>query len=595
MKINRIQQRLNSETSKKSSNTDTFIKINLDGKERLLPPSQIDKIVDVGERFDLERQNCNFYRILGTINPSATNALFNLDSLSGVNTWRGLNDFVFLDTSFPKNSNVNDSTDLTYQDSIKNNLYEVDGWFGHREPDKTKSGLHKFYDMEPTRKRFSFLQDIVPYNGKLGDTPVKNWELTITYPAKKESNHSMVIGGLLILNAVPALVSTKQMTAFGMGCIHNLIIGDTVKITGTNGYDGTHTVVRLGLDNGDLKEYYFVIELPTNGTVSSNSRMKRIVNGFESEYYFRIFKKVKTRNKSIIEKDDCELYKLAFSENVFNDGIVQFVFDEDIDITGLVDNLGRPLSELYLTKIKTSSNDLFSRISSGIETPFIPDLKDSNSKAYLRDIPAINLIHNGGNTPNSLPFPTSNSLEHNINIDKTNEFYGDLVEYNIFEVQETVLAEVAHRFNTNSRETATNFSYYDTIGANPKTTTINLGPRQEGYFYKPHKLIRIREFSPYVEMGDSNTVGMPSYVVKLDDGRYLWRDLLSIGYNQSDEKALDYPFLNESHYIYLNDCFYVRRQDAFNDWGLYYNGFPADPIGERITDKYTINSEDDVC
>ena len=595
MSINRIQQRLNSETSKKSSNTDTFIKINLDGKEKLLPPDQIDKIVDVGERFDLERQSSNYYRILGTINLSSSNPLFNLDSLTGVNTWKGFNDLVFLDKSFPKNNNVNDLTDINYEESIYNNLLETDGWFGYNEQDKTKSGLCNFYDMEPTRNRFSFLQDIKPYNGKIGDTPVKNWDLTITYPSRKDSNHPMVKNGLLILNATPALVSTKEMTAFGMGCVHNLIIGDTVKITGTNGYNGTHTVVRLGLDNGDLKDYYFVVELPPSGSVSSNSRMKRMVNGFESEYYFRIFKKVQTRNKTMIEKDDCELYKLSFSENIFNDSIVQFVFNEDIDITGLVDNLGRPLSELYLTKVKTSSNGLFTRISSGIETPFIPDLKDNNSKAYLRDIPAINLIHNGGNSQNSLPFPTNNPLEYKIDMDKTNEFYGDLVEYNIIEVKETILAEVAHRFNTNSRETQTNFSYYKTVGLNPTKETINLGPRQEGYFYKPHKLIRIREFSPYVEIGDSNTLGIPSYAVKLDDGRYLWRDLLSIGYNQSDEKALDYPFLNGSHYMYLNDCFYIRRQDAFNDWGLYHTAFPPDPLGERMTDKYTINSEDEVC
>jgi hypothetical protein len=595
MSINRIQQRLTVETSKKSNNTDTFIKINLDGKEKLLPPDQINKIIDIGERFQSERESCNFYRILGTINTSSTNALFNLDSISGINTWKGFNDFEFLDQSFPKNKNNTDLNDLTYSESIKNNLIEINGWFGYYDTDKKKIGMTKFYDMEPTRERFSFLQDIAPYNSKLGDKPVKNWDLTITYPYRKDSTHPMVNGGLLIISSTSVIVSTKQMTAFGVGCLHNLNIGDTVKITGTNGYDGTHTVVRLGLDNGDLKNYYFVVEISTNGAVSLNSRMKRVVNGFESEYYFRIFKKIKTRNKPVIEKDDCELYKLAFSENVFNDGIVQFVINEDIDITGLVDNLGRPLSELYLTKVKTSSNDLFTRVSSGIETPFMTELKDSNIKPYLRDIPAINLIHNGGNNQNSLPFPTSNPLEYKVNMDINDEFYGDLVEYNQIEVQEIVLADVSHRFNTNSRETETKFSYYDSVGINPTTTTINLGPRQEGYFYKAHQLIRIREFSPYVEQGDSSTEGIPSYAVKLDDGRYLWRDLLSIGYNQSDEKALDYPFLNGSHYIHLNDCFYIRRQDGFNDWGLFYNEFPSDPYGERMTDKYTINSEDEIC
>ena len=79
MKTYRTQQRLNSETSKKSNNTDTFLKINLDGKERLLPLGEINKIVDAGERFNVERQQGKFYRILGTINPAISNVLFNLE------------------------------------------------------------------------------------------------------------------------------------------------------------------------------------------------------------------------------------------------------------------------------------------------------------------------------------------------------------------------------------------------------------------------------------------------------------------------------------------------------------------------------------
>jgi hypothetical protein len=52
------------------------------------------------------------------------------------------------------------------------------------------------------------------------------------------------------------------MVAFGVACKHNLSVGTTVKITGTTGYDGSYDVVRLGLDNGDLIDYYFVIDLP---------------------------------------------------------------------------------------------------------------------------------------------------------------------------------------------------------------------------------------------------------------------------------------------------------------------------------------------
>jgi hypothetical protein len=91
-------------------------------------------------------------------------------------------------------------------------------------------------------------------------TPVKI-ELTITYPSSTDSTHNIVNGGLLI-NALSVTSSTRTMVAFGVACKHNLSVGTTVKITGTTGYDGSYDVVRLGLDNGDLIDYYFVIDLP---------------------------------------------------------------------------------------------------------------------------------------------------------------------------------------------------------------------------------------------------------------------------------------------------------------------------------------------
>jgi hypothetical protein len=592
MSIYRTQQRLKSKTSVSNINEDTLLKINLDGKERLLPPDQINNIVNVGERFNLERQRCNYYRILGTINSTISNPLFNLDNNVNLNwqTWKGFNELIFVDTSYPKDGSVGDLTDLNFQDSLTKNLKEVNGWYGFNEPDKTKTSFNTFYDMEPTRNRFKFTPDTIPYNGKIGDLPVNNWELTITYPHHVDSGHTMVKTGLMIIETRPVIVATKSVIAFGVACLHNLNIGDTVKITGTNGYDGTHNVIRTGLDNGDYKDYYFVLDLDPTGSLGSTSRMKRVVAGKESQYYFRIFKKIKTMSSPEIELHDYDVYDLSFSKNIYSDPITQYIFNGDIDITGLVDNLGRPLSEIYLTKIKTDSNKLFTNISSGIETPFLPKLKTSNTNTFLLAIPAINLIHNGG----ALPFQSHTPLESKVMINDT-FFYGDLVEYNMFEVQEIILANVAHRFNTINRETKANFSYYDKIGQNPTTKNIDLGPRQEGYFYNPHELIRIREYSAYIEQGDVNTEGAPLYAVNLGDGRYLWRDLLDIGYNQASEKPIDYPFLNGCHYLYANDCFTVRRQDAFDNWGLYYGIVPADPIGAQMTDKYTINTEEDVC
>lgn len=585
MSTERIQQRLGVETSKESANTDTLLKISLDSSERLLPPDSINKIVNESEQFNKERQNSSYYRILGTLNATVSNPLFNLNDSTLLDdfTWKGFN-YSDLNTGQFRFDNP------VYSEAIKNYLKEQDGWFGYIKPDSKKKNLCSFFDMEPKRERFSFIQDINPFHAPK-HTPVKNWGLTITYPHSIDSGHTMVNTGLLIVESKPVIVSEKQMVAFGMPCLHNLNVGDTVVITGTNGYDGEHTIVRTGLDNGELKPYYFVIDAAPTGSISSNSRMKRKINGFESKYYFRIFRKVKTRNAPIIELDDYEIYKLAFSQNIFNDKIAQFVFNEDIDISNLIDNLGRPLSELYLTIVKTDSNNLFSSVSSGIETPYLSDLTNSDTITYLQAVPVINRIHNGG----TLPFTSHTPLETNVVITNL-DYYGDVVEYNISEVKETVLADVSHRFNTRNRETSPSMTYITNNNTIPAlTNTISLGPRQEGYFYKAHQLIKIRDFSLYIEQGDINTVGIPDYAVNLNDGRYLWRDLIDIDTIQADGSVLDYPFLNGCHYMYNNYCFTVRRQDPFDNWGLYYGNFPADPIGKRITDKFDVNSEENVC
>jgi hypothetical protein len=594
MDTERTKQILNKELSVKNVNNDTYLKINVENSQRLLPTNEIYKIVNVAERFNVERQRCKSYRIIGTMNTTMSNPLFNLvePMNSDKYTWSWLNSKDFLDTSYPKDNDVFDETDLTYTASIKNNLKEKDGWFGVYDPDITKSSLCNYFDMEPKRERFSFIPDKFPFLGTPNQQPVKNWELTITYPASSNSGHTMVIGGILITNRVAADVSTRNMTAIGLSCKHNLNVGDIVRVFNTTGYDGDHVVVRTGLDNGDLKEYYFVIDKPSTGVLSPNSRIKKVMNNVECQYYFRKFKKIKTKVTPIIETDDYEAYRVGFSENFFNDSIIQFVFNEDIDVTDLVDNLGRPLSELYLTILKTDSNKLFTNVSSGIETPYDSRLISSNTLPHLRDIPSIHRIHNA----TSGIFTTHNPLETNVQINNVgNEFYGDLVEYNVNTLNETVLATVVHSFNTVNRETPNSLNYVSKVGPTPASTTTTMGPRYEGYYYQPHHLIKIRDFSSYIEVGDKFTAGIPSYAVDLGDTRIVWRDLLDIGFNESDVKSLDYPFLNNSHYMYDNYCFTVRRQDPFGVWGLYYGKFPADPTGDRITDKFTINSEDDVC
>lgn len=599
--MDRTQHKLASQESVTNVNTDTYLKINLEGSERLLPSNEINHIVDVAKRFDIERQNCKLYKILGTINPTVSNCLFNLSNPNNNDsfTYSVFNTISFLSRSYPEDNDITDEEDLIYRSSLTNYLKEKDGWFGYYDPNVSKKALCNFYDMEPKRERFSLLPDYSPFNPNTIGTPVpssvKNWELTITYPISADTKHKMVNNGLLLIDTNDAIVSTREMTAFAVACKHNLNIGDTVKITGTNGYDGEHIVVRTGLDNGDLKNYYFVIDIPPSTNIlTSNSRIKKIVNGVESEYYFRLFTKIKTKSSPIIETDDYETYQAGFSENFYNDPIIQFIFNEEIDVADLTDNLGRPLSEIFFTMLKTDSNLLFSEVKSGIEVPFIPALNNSNSNVFLRDIPVISKIHNG----NTLPFPTHIPLETNLSINNQ-YFYGDLVEYNKSTLLEVILANVMHRFNTFNRDTPNPINYVigpplSPNGA-PQTTATNLGPRQEGYYYKAHNLIKIRDLSNYIEEGDAQLDGLPTYSVLRDDGVYIWRDLVPIGFNEGTDKVLDYPFLNNSHYMYQNYCVKLKRQDPYALWGLFYSDFPSDSTGDRITDRFTVKSADNVC
>jgi hypothetical protein len=597
MSTERTQHRLSSQTSANNVNTDTYLKINMVGNERLLPTNQINEIVDVAKRFDTERERCTFYRIIGTINPLVSNTLFNLNDPNNNNlyTYAGFNENLFLDRSYPRDQSVNDDEDLTYNLAINTFLKEKDGWFGYYDPNIASAALCNYFDMEPKRERFSFLPDYHPFVANPSATLpnfVKNWELTITYPVSADTKHKMVYdttngNGLLIVDDTLAVQSTRNMTALGMACKHNLEIGDTVRIFGTNGYNGDHVVIRTGLDDGKLKDYYFVIDLPNTGSISNTSRMRKIVNDVESEYYFRLFTKIKTKNSPVIETDDYETYQAGFSENFFNDQIIQFVFNEDIDVSDLTDNLNRPLSELYLTMIKTDSNFLFTQVKSGIEPPFIFNLTQTNTQTYLRDVPVINRIHNAP----LLPYVSNTPLENNVQIGNQ-FFYGDLVEFNKTTLIETVLADVHHRFNTINRQTAPTMNM---VIASGLTSTVTLGPRQEGYYYKAHHLIKIREFSNYIEEGEASVDELPIYSIKTSVDSYIWRDLLPIGFNESEEKPLDYPFLNNSHYMYQNYCFDIKRQDPYGLWGLFYDKYPSDASGDRITDKFIVNSADDVC
>lgn len=331
----------------------------------------------------------------------------------------------------------------------------------------------------------------------------------------------------------------------------------------------------------------------------SNFRIRRFSNGVKSTYYFRLFRKIPNLRAAQREMTDAEKlhtskfdgvfenyinenaldpvnpkyqrlvnneqYQMGFAANIYNDNVAQITFTDGIDINGLTDNLGRPLTELYYTIVKNNAgheawynehnqsttiskpiytmNDseakelkkmygddytiefshCFGKVTSGLDMYFKKDDSESEigSEKYLKKLSSANHITNITNEYGTVEKDKdSNNLDDNITY-KDTYFYGDLVEFNAFDFEEKQLANVMHRFNTAQRELNNNklysqyqyheitqddydrdefivkeFSAVDGVqDEGAVRTDYATIARPEGYIYKAHYPIKIREYS----------------------------------------------------------------------------------------------------
>lgn len=299
--------------------------------------------------------------------------------------------------------------------------------------------------------------------------------------------------------------------------------------------------------------YHIENDVPVKQTVS----FKRSVGGCECEYYVRLFTKIpnwKVSDKPLTkglarnisqfskftggkltgqrntEQFQSMTSKIGFSKNIYGDQVCQIVFNDDIDLTGLVDNLGRPVTDIYLTLVKnnagykewyeqknfTSSaveySHAFGKVSCGFVNSY-ESLANSSIPNVMKnsyDIAGLNVgVING-----------KSGFTDEIDGDKQTVFYGDICYLDRTKCEEHVLSELYFRFNTGQREMYdTNFDYtpfYDEIDGytsvkyngilnipEPNTKSVAQAQKclnardftREGYIYKAHHRIAIHGLS----------------------------------------------------------------------------------------------------
>ena len=378
-------------------------------------------------------------------------------------------------------------------------------------------------------------------------------------------------------------------------------------------------------DTDNSTKYYIVNDRYVNlDDDAQRISYKKVVSDIECEYYIRIFSKLPNfKFASVSTDNEYELYKdsektistyqdkkyefenhltrLSFAENIYGDEIAEVVFTDDIDLSHLKDNLGRPLSTLYLTIMKNNQGykEWYGYNSRGNwETSVIRENSDdiefshcfgmltcgidaSEESLYDDDVMSIKKINNvgstngyniseinGGKVRNTFYRNGSFALnDFEVSYDTDKHFYGDLCYYDAYNAIERPIQQILHRFNTAQRECKyaqssiyySDFIYdeierddYD-VGDAFKIKALryasensNLCSFKEGYYYKPHYEIPIKVF-------DKVQTVMPDFLTMREikretDCTYrivtLQKHFLKFG-----DKAMLYDRITEKYYI----------------------------------------------
>ena len=311
--------------------------------------------------------------------------------------------------------------------------------------------------------------------------------------------------------------------------------------------------------DGNIVRYVVNNQYVNFDSTAQNLSYKKVVNGVECSYYVRIFSRIpnfkrysgSTNNEYEIYKDggkaisDCQdvahefenhLSRLAFAKNIYGDNIGQVVFTDDIDLSNLKDNLGRPLSSIYLTVIKNNKgykewygsninnwrtelvndeNVEFSHCFGQVSCAF--DLsEESVVDESLKSIKTLNLV-DGTNRGVDVSYINGVRTYGDVEIsndevwyESDKHFYGDLVCYDAYNALETQIQPILHRFNTAQRESSImdskayfeRYSYdnlkYDDYDSNEYATETKYknqaNEKKEGYYYMPHNEIVVKRF-----------------------------------------------------------------------------------------------------
>lgn len=572
--MERIKQLKGSSRYKKAVDLDFNYKLNLENDLRPLK-NNLNKIISVisaEQVFEDERLTSNSYRLSGRLNIITDNTVSDAnDNYPDNLDWDPLFDGGVLNTNTPPRTPNNWILQILYP-SHKDYELNVGNNVAHRGVTITNlisvnpSGTREQVSLETQQTHklnqndYCYVYSInnsSPYHGihkveyvgdKDGNNPYKiRLNTTYTTPdtnlilkriinvSKDDitfSNTSTIIGltSTDLTGGTNSFrytkVTTGNFTTLYSANTHNLNEADYVDVRTLNGnfnMNGAYRVEKV------IDRYNFIIRNTISLTPGFNLNViipYRKLNGVPSDYFIRKF--------TLLTSNDYEVNKCTeFGTSIYPTSINQkfgiandtwlFSFLEDIDVSNLLTYDGGEVTQLYFATIKRAGENTFNWSDVTAHWDFERSYATTNS---------------------NLEFISRNVTSNVGTIEKKyknyDSYFGDFFEFNTKELIEKTISHVIHRFSTNDNNTVAN-----------------------GYYIKPFKKLEIRKYSLNIETAKFNTqtVGLPNNFQIRPNGDKIWRDLLEPGFIEEGINGVNYPFLNNNHYVYSNNHIFVRRQE----------------------------------
>lgn len=522
----------------------------------------------------------------------------------------------------------------------------------------------EFIDLYPDRSLFSFIPKFNKYRRRIE----KNWDYCITYPYMADYDKlNEVCGGEngAVRANVRLVTNSANQLEVECSCYfkHNLLPGNYVsfyyylphykdigpdvsfKVYNNSaftesdfdeyGFPKDDAEVLSVIENKDFVRYNIKVKVQSVGDSIGDHKdrifsvryndisgiyehlqnfgafYKKNNGNTDCLYYFRKFKKLKNYKGGELSSD---VNKIAFAKNIYGDDVAQVVFTDDVDVYGLLDHNGKPLTEVFFTIVKRNAgykewyekknysgdtvefSHCFGEVTSGIDFCGIENEPFDYNIHYMHNISTATTTMNEtkGNTfsawGETILSGCPKTMESGITID-FDEFYGDIVEYDVYNAEETVIGNVYHRFNTAQRESWDNAyksikrdeiisddydrangfgekwsaetyfvnnvsSVVDTKGADKELMYANISP--EGYFYNPHMKVKIGEIEDDVSTAPSKYVNYTNPIIKETDE---FGNEITNRYEIVITSPVDYGFYKGDYIAFYN------KETSEIDWG----------------------------